>query len=585
MVINTNNAASRAANNLNDSQDALGKSLSRLSSGKRIVNPSDDAAGLAVSSRLAAQIDRLQAARDNVANATSFTQTQDGYLKSVDAAFTRMGELAMLAMDPTKGPNDLALYNEEFQQLKGFIQDTATCEQNNIPLFDGSDWEVTQDSKGNTFKITKPDLLSAAYDVALAGDKWMTSIDLWQTSKDGYITQMDLWQDGTGKWHTIDPGGGATKRDAGSFFSDEPNLDNPLMRMTFEVDARDDTGNGHDGTVTGATHSGAGSNPVFEFDGSGDQISFPDTGLPTGNADRTMSAWFRSDSTAGSVDKTIFRYGNIGSGNQSMGLALRNGELMPTAWGAANEYVIPGNLADGDWHHVAWTLNGGTANTYVDGTLKDTRSFTANTVLGSGIIGYNTNPAGEDWIGGLDDINVFDRALSSDEVTSMMDYDEVFNPIFSNASTAGDYVSVDPTATGNNEDPVATKIAAGTEVDSDPTALDPGATEILSGINLKDQGSAAFAMATVQAVNHQAALDRAGLGATQARLQAIDTQLSEATQNLTLAKSRITDVDVAEEATEFARRQILVQSGTQMLTQANNLPKMALRLLEGLNLR
>nr|MBC8325114.1 flagellin [Limisphaerales bacterium] len=52
---------------------------------------------------------------------------------------------------------------------------------------------------------------------------------------------------------------------------------------------------------------------------------------------------------------------------------------------------------------------------------------------------------------------------------------------------------------------------------------------------------------------------------------------------LTLARSRITDVDVAVEATEFARRQILVQSGTQMLTEANSLPRMALQLLKGLS--
>ena len=66
MVINTNVAAARTANNLNVSQTNLAKSLSRLSSGSRIVNPSDDAAGLAVSSRLRAQIKRLDSALSNV---------------------------------------------------------------------------------------------------------------------------------------------------------------------------------------------------------------------------------------------------------------------------------------------------------------------------------------------------------------------------------------------------------------------------------------------------------------------------------------------------------------------------------------
>ena len=94
MVINTNIEAQRTANNLNKSHADLAKSLSRLSSGSRIIDPSDDAAGLAVSSRLLAQISRLEAAQTNVTNSVSFTQTQDGYMKTIDKAFRRMGELA-----------------------------------------------------------------------------------------------------------------------------------------------------------------------------------------------------------------------------------------------------------------------------------------------------------------------------------------------------------------------------------------------------------------------------------------------------------------------------------------------------------
>ena len=78
MVINTNITAQTAASNLQQSQSMLAKSLARLSSGSKIVNPSDDAAGLAVASRLDAQVQRLAAARSNVNNAVSFTQTQDG---------------------------------------------------------------------------------------------------------------------------------------------------------------------------------------------------------------------------------------------------------------------------------------------------------------------------------------------------------------------------------------------------------------------------------------------------------------------------------------------------------------------------
>ena len=66
MVINTNISSQTAASNLQQSQSALAKSLARLSSGSKIVNPADDAAGLAVATRLDAEVNRLSAARCSV---------------------------------------------------------------------------------------------------------------------------------------------------------------------------------------------------------------------------------------------------------------------------------------------------------------------------------------------------------------------------------------------------------------------------------------------------------------------------------------------------------------------------------------
>ena len=75
------------------------------------------------------------------------------------------------------------------------------------------------------------------------------------------------------------------------------------------------------------------------------------------------------------------------------------------------------------------------------------------------------------------------------------------------------------------------------------------------------------------------AADRAGLGATQSRLNFTNDQLNVTKENLSAAISRIADVDVAEEATRYARFQILVSTGTQMLKQANQLPQGAIELL------
>ena len=124
MTINTNPGATAAARNLNHSQEMLNKSLNRLSSGSKIVRPSDDAAGLAVSEKLQAQNRRLDAAGTNVQNAMSYIQTADGFMGSMSKVVTRMSELSMMAKDVTKNAGDIALYQQEFQVLQQQLSDT-----------------------------------------------------------------------------------------------------------------------------------------------------------------------------------------------------------------------------------------------------------------------------------------------------------------------------------------------------------------------------------------------------------------------------------------------------------------------------
>ncbi len=96
----------------------LSKSLARLSSGSKIINPSDDAAGLAVSEKLEAQNARVLAARTNTQNAMSMLHTTDGFLQGMMQTLNRMSELSMMTRDITKNDSDKALYHQEFEQLK-----------------------------------------------------------------------------------------------------------------------------------------------------------------------------------------------------------------------------------------------------------------------------------------------------------------------------------------------------------------------------------------------------------------------------------------------------------------------------------
>jgi len=168
MVINTNMSALVSADNLQGSQTLLSKSLARLSSGSKIVSPSDDAAGLAVASRLDAQIQRLNAAKSNVGNAVSFTQTQDGYLKKIAKALERMSELSILAQDVTKSDADRGLYNNEFTELAAYVTSAGSKDFNGVSLFSPPALDVTIDSEGNNFAMAGINLGVAAYTGAIA---------------------------------------------------------------------------------------------------------------------------------------------------------------------------------------------------------------------------------------------------------------------------------------------------------------------------------------------------------------------------------------------------------------------------------
>ena len=444
MVINTNIEAQRTANNLQASQNRLQKTLSRLSSGSKIVNAADDAAGLAVSSRLESNIRRIGSVLNNLGNAMSLTQTQDGYLKNIDHAMQRMTELAMLAQDNTKQDQDRALYNKEFQQLMDYVLSTRTNDFNGVNLFDGGKVDVVIDPDGNTFPVGGIDLYSAVYESALKKQSWQLNGDMWQSSKSGYTLNQtayeitadsfkltsDLWYNG-GTWATSDNGG--QKYDAGTFVRNDGSTIN--------------------------------------------------TDPPAANTIAFTPGQYTS------VDLS-------NPNNAGLGLLTSGVHFTPLASGTFLASDPAGN-GDLDYQHRGTVAKGHFLT--VDPVTEDTNA-----------IGYSSG------------------------ATVITDQDLSITPF--NATNLGGVE-------------IATIAGAQASLDVIFKALD------------------------------QLHLDRASLGAIQQRVEFTSDQLITSNQNLTQAKSRITDVDVASETTEYAKQQILVQAGTQMLRQANQLPQTALELL------
>jgi flagellin len=409
MVINSNIQAQQTANNLNTSANALSKSLSRLSSGSKIIAPSDDAAGLAVSSRLESQLKRLDAAINNVVNAVSFTQTQDGFLKTIDKAFRRMSELTMFAQDSTKSASDLTLYSQEFTQLQDYVRQTVTQTFNSVKLFSEDPLAVTIDSSGTTFDMAPINLSKSEYTSSLSVAHLLTTADV-----------QNIARDTTGK-----------------------------IQLTVTEEEYLKMPKGGSLTLSGFTSA-----------------------TPTGGT---------------STDLT----GLNGTFDITDSFKVTDTSATPT-----HRYIIE-----------------------LDGTAGGTTALGAVTTFTSTTTGGVTT-----------------RTVPAIPSTGIL-----------TGSTSG----------------IATAVAGKT------------------GLDITSVPRAQAALARIRNSIDKLAQDRASLGAVQSRLNFTNEQLTVTKENLSAAISRIADVDVAEEATAYARYQILVQSGTSMLAQANKMPQSALQLLQG----
>jgi len=138
-VINTNVASLNSQRSLNMSQTSLATSLQRLSSGLRINSAKDDAAGLAISDRMNAQIRGLNQATRNANDGISLAQTAEGDLEQIGNNLQRMRELAVQAGNATNSASDREALNSEVQSLASEIDRVAQNSSfNGTKLLDGS---------------------------------------------------------------------------------------------------------------------------------------------------------------------------------------------------------------------------------------------------------------------------------------------------------------------------------------------------------------------------------------------------------------------------------------------------------------
>ncbi len=153
--INTNVASLQAQTSLNKVQKETSDSFSKLSSGQRITKASDDAAGLAISEKLKAEIRSTQQATRNANDGVSMIQVAEGGLNETSNILTRLRELAMQSASDTIGDAERSMTNLEYQQLKSEMDRIAkVTEFNGKKLLDGTadKYEFQVGSKNDPFE-------------------------------------------------------------------------------------------------------------------------------------------------------------------------------------------------------------------------------------------------------------------------------------------------------------------------------------------------------------------------------------------------------------------------------------------------
>ena len=151
LTISNNSAVAAASYHLGKNQSLLQLSIKKLASGKKIISPNDDPGTLSVAMKLNASVTRLTGARNNVQNAISFLEVQDGILENAGRIVNRMAELkGMSSQDPMKSSQDIESYDNEFHDLQRQLYDISQM------TFNGSSLFAQTDNFGNdsVFKVS-----------------------------------------------------------------------------------------------------------------------------------------------------------------------------------------------------------------------------------------------------------------------------------------------------------------------------------------------------------------------------------------------------------------------------------------------
>lgn len=505
LTINTNVASLNAQRNLGTSQASLNKSMQRLSSGLRINSAKDDAAGLAISDRMTAQIRGLNQAARNANDGISLAQTAEGALQESTNILQRIRELAVQSANDTNTDSDRTSLNDEVSQLKNELDRIAqTTEFNGKAVIDGTMTNATFQVGANAgTSQTISFSINSARSAAL-GETQAAVVSVTAASASNVAGSL------TATAQTA----GVAGNDISVVVVDDASL--------AGVQAANTTGGSL--SVTAVDVGAAGNNITVE--------------VVAGGASAATTVAVATD-TAGSTTITITADLTAAATDTSAELAAVVSALTTASALQAQALVtFAGSGAASAAETLA--LSGGVD----DGT---TVAVSGSTITITAALTSAAADTGAELAALVEAMT----SASAVEAQALVDFGGT-----TAASAAGTI------ALSGGVDEVASI-----------------ATVTVDQISVATRADAVSAIASIDAALEDVDIIRGGLGAIQNRFESTIGNLNNVAENLSAARSRILDADIAMETSAMTKMNILQQAGVSILAQANQAPQLALSLL------
>jgi flagellin len=551
MRIQHNIAALNSYQQLGRNNQALSKGLEKLSSGYRINRAGDDAAGLAISEKMRAQITGLDTATKNANDGISLVQTAEGSLTEVHSMLNRMVELAEQSANGTyQDEVDRENLQKEVSSLKSEIDRISEGTNfNGINLLDGT-------LEGNG--ASAGDLVGGAIGTFKAAALPGTGADATAltTASDTFII------DGTEvtvDWSSLNASDFAKLDENWATNASETVTKEAAAVMETAINEAIDKVNQETGTsVNHITVKGSGTNTftlTSGLDGSGaSSIGFK--GTPT--TDNSVAGLLLGIGDAASATDTQ----SLASATEQLTIdpSNANGKFDMTIDGETVEIDLTTLLAGDTGANIATKLT-----TAITSALTDYDTAKGNTGddVVSGKISAAFNNEGQ-----LEFTNTSDHKIGFEDKDGG-DYAKTLGISAEGKSVTGGGLSLQIGETSDEFNKLTVSVG-----DMSSNSLGIGS------IDVGTQLGASNAVDKIKDAINTVSSTRGDLGAIQNRLEHTINSLSVTNENMTAAESRIRDVDMAKEMMNYTKNNILIQASQSMLAQANQLPQGVLQLLQ-----